>query len=100
MIHKDEAERIAREFVGELLPGDGEKAIVINTAGTIEKPYGWLFVFTTPAYLRTGDAADVLMGVGPLLVLRESGRTIDFASYHSRESALEAYEKQFIDEDG
>jgi hypothetical protein len=94
MIDKADAERIAYEFATrEALPDCGDKEVAINDAATIEKPYGWLFVYTTVAFLRSRDPADALGGSGPLLVLRENGRVISFSSYHSQESALKAYEE-------
>ncbi|GAA2207366.1 hypothetical protein GCM10009850_028240 [Nonomuraea monospora] len=94
MIDEDEAGQIAREFVRRLSPEYGDDRLVLNEAATIEKPYGWLFTYTTAAYLRTHDQEYALIGAGPVLVLRESGRVIDFPSYRSQESVLKAYEEE------
>ncbi|MCG5220188.1 YrhB domain-containing protein [Streptosporangium soli] len=94
MITRAEAERIVRDYVArEFPPEEGEEEFAVNDEATIERPYGWLFVYTTVSYLRTRDPEDGVLGAGPLLVLREDGRVIEFPSYHSRESALEEYEK-------
>jgi hypothetical protein len=94
VITRGDAERIARDFVAREFPyEEGAEEVAINDAATVERPYGWLFVYTTVAYLRSHDPQDGLAGAGPLLVLREDGRVVDFPSYHSRESALEEYER-------
>jgi hypothetical protein len=94
VITRAEAERIVRDYIArEFPPEDGEEELAVNDAATLERPYGWLFVYTTATYLRTRDPEDGLLGAGPLLVLRQDGQVIDFPSYHSRESALEEYEK-------
>ena len=66
MITRDEAERIARDFVAREFPADeSAEEIAINDLATVEKPYGWLFVYTTATYLRTRDPDDGLAGAGP-----------------------------------
>ncbi|MFD9944497.1 YrhB domain-containing protein [Nonomuraea sp. NPDC059023] len=93
MISREAAERVARDFVAREFPDlEGAEEVAVDDAATIEKPYGWLFTYTTVSYLRTRDPGEGLAGAGPLLVLREDGRIIDFPSFHTRESALEAYE--------
>jgi hypothetical protein len=95
VISRGDAEKIARAFVAREFPPDEDaEDVVINDAATIERPYGWLFVYTTESYLRTGDPEDELEEAGPLLILRENGYMVEFPSYHSRESALEEYERE------
>ncbi|MEW9555630.1 YrhB domain-containing protein [Nonomuraea sp. NPDC050783] len=95
MITRAEAERIARDYVArEFAPEEeGQEEFAINDEVTIERPYGWLFVYTTATYLVTRDPDDGVAGAGPLLVLRENGQVIDFPSYHTQESAAEEYER-------
>jgi hypothetical protein len=94
LITRQDAERIARDFVArEFPPEDGAEDVVLDDLATVERPYGWLFVYTTATFLRTRDPADGLAGGGPLLILREDGTIIDFPSFHTPKSALEAYER-------
>jgi hypothetical protein len=89
---RDDATRIAQGFLRETYPHDsGHPAVVIAESATVEKPYGWLFVYDTAEALRTGGHG--LVGNGPLLVRREDGKIIEFSSFYSSESALEAYEE-------
>lgn len=69
-------------------PGDG---VVVNV-DAIERDYGWLFTYTTAAFLRTGDFRFALVGAGPVLVLRDDGRIVTFPSCLSRNEALADYE--------
>ncbi|MFI6180012.1 YrhB domain-containing protein [Nonomuraea sp. NPDC051191] len=93
MIDRSEAERIALEFSRDLMTQYDREEIVLNDEAAIEKPYGWLFVFTTAAFLRTRDWEDALLGAGPLLVLREDGQVVVLPTFYSEEDALRAYEE-------
>ncbi|MGW3349869.1 YrhB domain-containing protein [Nonomuraea rubra] len=94
MITRAEAERIVRDYVArEFAPGEGEEEFAVNEEATIERPYGWFFVYTTATFLVTRDPQDGVAGAGPLLVLREDGRVIDFPSYHTQETAAREYEQ-------
>ncbi|WP_285584614.1 YrhB domain-containing protein [Actinoallomurus iriomotensis] len=95
VISRDEADRIARDYVArEFPPMEGAEDIVIDDAATIERPYGWLFTCATATYVRTRDPDQGLAGVGPLLVLREDGRIIPYTSIYTNEAALREYEQQ------
>ncbi|MFI6918951.1 YrhB domain-containing protein [Nonomuraea spiralis] len=98
MIDRSAAERIALEFARELLPQYDPEELVLNDEAAIEKPYGWLLVFTTAAFLRTRDWEDALLGAGPLLVLREDGQVVVLPTFYSEEDALRAYEEGRLDE--
>ncbi|MBO0854673.1 MAG: hypothetical protein J2P18_13015 [Nocardia sp.] len=94
MITKQEAERIARTFVAEEFPPrEGAEEVVIDDDATIERPYGWLFTYTTASYVRTRDPDDGLAGAGPLLILREDGAIIPYTSIYTTEAALQDYEQ-------
>ncbi|GAA3674877.1 hypothetical protein GCM10022224_043990 [Nonomuraea antimicrobica] len=97
MITRAEAERVVRDYVArEFAPEEGEEEFAVNDEATMERPYGWFFVYTTATYLVTRDPQNGVAGAGPLLVLREDGRIIDFPSYHTQESAAEEYEREFM----
>lgn len=92
MITKDDAARVAQEFLDRTYRRDsGHPAVVIAESATVERPYGWLFVYNTAEALRTGGPG--LVGNGPLLVRREDGKIVQFSSFYTSESALEAYEE-------
>ncbi|GLY85572.1 YrhB domain-containing protein [Actinoallomurus iriomotensis] len=89
---RDDAVRIAQEFLDRTYRRDrGHPAVAIAESATVEKPYGWLFVYDTAEALRTGGPG--LTGNGPLLVRREDGKIVEFSSFYTSESALDAYEE-------
>jgi hypothetical protein len=90
VITRDDAIRIAEEFLREVYPRES-RPVAIAESATVEKPYGWLFVYDTAEALRTGEPG--LVGNGPLLVRRQDGRIIEFSSFYTSASALEAYEE-------
>lgn len=92
MVTRDEAERIAGDFLTKEFPPTDDVKLVIDDSATVEKPYGWVFVPTTGRYLKTGDSDDQFIGAGPLLVQREEGRLIEFSSIYSTDMVIAEYE--------
>jgi|1185.fasta_scaffold257390_2 hypothetical protein len=92
MITKDEAERIAGDFLTREFPTTDEVKLVIDDSATVEKPYGWVFIPTTARYLQTGDFDDQFIGAGPLLVQREDGKLVEFSSMYSTAMVVAEYE--------
>lgn len=91
---RDEAIRIAQTHLNRIYQrAKGHPEVVIAESAIWERPYGWLLMYDTAEAIATGDPERGLIGNGPLLVLRESGRIIEFSSYYSGESALTAYEE-------
>lgn len=92
MVTKDEAERIAGDFLAKEFPPTDDVKLVIDDSVTVEKPFGWVFVPTTARYLETGDSDDQFIGAGPLLVQREDGKLIEFSSMYSTDMVVAEYE--------
>jgi len=68
---KDEALRLAGRTVRYACGAE----CAIDDGLTLELPWGWVFFWTTFAFLRTGDASENLFGNAPLIVYRRTGRT-------------------------
>lgn len=94
MISKDEAIRIAedRENNGRYGPHVGAEKRVVDDEMTIERDYGWLFVLHKADYVRTRERRYRIVGLGPVLVLREDGSVIEFSSAYHGEKALAEFE--------
>ncbi|MFC7588459.1 YrhB domain-containing protein [Nonomuraea antimicrobica] len=66
MITRAEAERVVRDYVArEFAPEEGEEEFAVNDEATMERPYGWFFVYTTATYLVTRDPQNGVAGAGP-----------------------------------
>lgn len=57
-----------------------------------EKPYGWLFVFNSVRFEETGDMDDLLVGLGPLLILAASGEIHELRTGPSVDEEIERIE--------
>lgn len=90
MITKQDAVRIAEEHANQ--SDSGPDALVVDDEWTIERDYGWLFMYNTPEFVRTRNRRDALVGNAPILVLRESGSVIQFPTSYTREKAVAEFE--------
>lgn len=94
MLTTEAARAIALDYVAGIPyeRPEGDELILVDTA-TIEKPYGWIFFYTSKRWRETGDAAFVLAGNAPFLVERESGSVVLFGPGYPLEDAIKAYER-------
>lgn len=60
---------------------------------TIERSYGWFFSYNTTEFVQTGNIADGLFGVGPVLIKRDNGNAIFLPSTYPLPKIVELYEK-------
>ena len=93
----------AREIVSNYLHRKfGAKfgdSVIILDKNTIEKSYGWIFFYQHRRYLETGRTRDALIGNGPLLVDKNSGKVVVFGSSGSIDYWCSLYENGKIRED-
>jgi hypothetical protein len=59
---------------------------------TLTKPYGWVFVYQSRAFLASGRFEDRYAGNGPILVDRIDGEIRVFGTAHPVEYYLAEYE--------
>jgi hypothetical protein len=88
-MNKQEAEKIAREYIRSIVE-DKSLAVEIIEDETIEKPYGWIFFYQSKQYLDTRDIRHVLVGNGPILVIK-SGAVIHFPSAIPEDEAIRRF---------
>lgn len=91
MISKTDALAALVDHLAKSYPQYGPRGVAIND-DAIECEYGWFFTYTTAEFRRTRDPGYVLIGAGPVLVLREDGRIVEFSSAFSKEFAVAMYE--------
>ncbi|MCL2779739.1 MAG: YrhB family protein [Polyangiaceae bacterium] len=80
----EEARAAALERIQRLCVGIPD--VVIDDVRTVEKPYGWIFYYTTRQYLATGTG--MLFGNAPIVVIAATGEVFELA-YPSAESIKE-----------
>ena len=76
MISFEQAKKIAIQKIG---PECG-----LIEESTVEKPYGWYFIYQSNEWLRTRNIRDALIGSGGFIVEREDGRIYEFGSAYPR----------------
>ncbi|MCK6479683.1 MAG: hypothetical protein HUU06_05665 [Planctomycetaceae bacterium] len=66
----------------------GHDLVIIRT---VERPIGWGFVYQYRRYLETRNPDDMLIGPGPLLVLRSDGSVVQLRTFQSLEDEMRDY---------
>jgi hypothetical protein len=59
--------------IDDLAEGD---ALVLQLQHTIERPFGWVFFYTSRLYLETGEIRYALAGNAPFTVNRHTGEIV------------------------
>jgi len=72
----------------------GISDIVIDDAHTMEKPYGWIFYYTTRRYLESGDPMYMLFGNGPVVVIAATGEIVELGSARPPEEFIKELEDE------
>ena len=75
MLTKDEARRVALvalDIIQEM-PGNADLDLMLIEPLVRESDRAWLFPFNTREYVQTGNIGAMAIGVGPIVVNRETG---------------------------
>jgi hypothetical protein len=72
---REQARRVALDHLASMGPD-----WALCEDDTQEKPYGWIFGWTSKRYLETRRLEDAVAGNGPFLVERDGGRVVQFGS--------------------
>ncbi len=93
MITREDALRIAVEYLGrpDGLPPEDEWIVVDED--TIERSWGWVLFHTSKLWRETGEIRYAVAGNAPLIVEREGGRIFVTGTSHPVEHYIESYER-------
>ena len=86
------------ESIGRVLDEAGD-GMAIDRKMIVEKEYGWVLFPNSREYIETGDMKEMLVGSGGVLVLKETGRMIQFGSAFNLETNLKIFELGYLDHD-
>jgi hypothetical protein len=75
--------------VDDLPEGD---SLVLLLQHTIERPFGWVFFYTSRLYRDTGEIKYALAGNAPLIVNRRSGEVVTTGTARPVEHYIAEYE--------
>ncbi len=91
MITFEDAVRIARRTLEHDLPTAIPLQLIPEH--TIEKPYGWVFFYSSSLFIQTGEFRYAVAGNAPFLVLKSDGRVVILGTAAPTEWYLDQYEK-------
>jgi len=95
MLTYQQARRIAESEIQDWRsPNDPDDRLVIVGSDIIEKPYAWIFPYTSQKWLLTGDIRYAIAGNAPLFIDKLDGRISTFRTGLSREGMIDEYEEQ------
>lgn len=89
-ITKQQATEIARKTIADLKSGT---EFVILEDKTVEKDFGWVFIYTPKKFMETKDRKYLVPGNGPLVVNRSDGSTRFLSTAAPPAKAIEEYER-------
>lgn len=75
MLTREEAQKIALATIDALAKKEGRDYVLFEDA-VIEKEFAWAFPFNSREYAETGDYLDMVIGIGPVVINRQSGAVI------------------------
>jgi hypothetical protein len=94
MITKEQARDLVAAEVcvrPDWLP-DYDEMIILD-AQTIEKPWGWVFFYTSRKWHETRDIRYAIAGNAPIIVERQTGNLISTGTAMATEKYIENYER-------
>jgi hypothetical protein len=90
MIDRATATAIARDAVAAL---KSTHPLALQEDRTLERPFGWVFFYTTREHLATGDWRKAAPGVAPLIIDRRDGSVHSTGTRHPVEYYIQEYER-------
>ncbi|WP_425099517.1 YrhB domain-containing protein [Tropicibacter sp. S64] len=86
MLTLEEARALAEAFIADW---DGDLVLIPEPVASGD--FGWVFVFRSRQFLRSGALSDALAGNGPLLVDRHRATLTQLGTAHSVGYFVDAY---------
>jgi hypothetical protein len=92
-VDRDTAKRLVTDYINSSYNVEGDELVVIEEE-TIERPYGWVFVYNSRQYLETGQFRYMLAGNGPIVVERADGSMHQLGTALPMEESMRLYEER------
>ncbi|MCC4619131.1 YrhB family protein [Xanthomonas cassavae CFBP 4642] len=94
MITKEQAHALVTAQIADSEGGVSDaEALVVLEGRTIERPWGWVFFYTSRKWHETGDFRYAIAGNAPYIVERQSGKILATGTALPAEHYIEAYER-------
>lgn len=92
MISRDTARSLVQAEVDKFNQNMGDDELVICDSETIERDFGWVFIYTSKRFLETGDYRHIPFGNAPIIVDRSDGTLHPTGTNRPVEEYIRAYE--------
>ncbi len=91
MLTFQQARKIAEDKVKSMR---STEKLVIADDDTIERPYAWIFCYTSSLFIETGDILNALAGNAPLFISKTDGEVSTYRTGLSMAGMIEQYEEE------
>jgi Immunity protein 35 len=94
MLKIEQARKIVLDTIQSMeysVPND--KLIILDNL-TIEKPYAWIFTYTSKLWHETEDNKYALGGNAPIIVDKKSGEQTSYSTAFSLDTLIDKYEEE------
>jgi hypothetical protein len=69
-------------------------SLIILDELTIERPYFWIFIYTSKLWYETGDNKYAIAGNAPIIVDKETGKHTSYSTAYNMEAIIKKYEDE------
>ena len=87
----------AKKIVSDQLANSNfsaDDSLIILDHFTIEKPYAWIFSYTSKLYHETKDFRYAIAGNSPIIIDKQTGKQTEYGSAYNFEKTIELYEEE------
>ncbi|MBL8516428.1 MAG: hypothetical protein JNM76_05600 [Betaproteobacteria bacterium] len=94
MLTHSEARTLVERRIASITPDlpSGDVLVLVDDA-TIERPWGWVFFYTSKLWSETQEIQYAIAGNAPILVERATGEVHNLGTALSVENYIAAYER-------
>jgi hypothetical protein len=92
MLTFEQARKIASDRVSAF--GSSNDTFIIIDSWTVEKPYAWIFCYTSKLWYETRDDKYLIAGNAPIIVDKQTGKMTSFSTAYGIDSIIEMYEEE------
>ncbi len=88
----------AKKIVSDRLTSDkssllNDELLIVDSL-TIEKPYAWIFTYTSKLWYETKDNKHAIAGNAPIIVDKQTGKQTSYSTAYSIDSIIDKYEEE------
>ncbi|MBL7801295.1 MAG: hypothetical protein JNL95_11260 [Chitinophagales bacterium] len=94
MMTFDQAKKIVNDRLTKIVPSTSNDSLIIVDELTIEKPYAWIFTYTSILWLETKDDKYAIAGNAPIIIDKQTGKQTSYSTAYDMTSIIDKYEEE------